>query len=550
MQQGDGNGPKVTQVRRILLVYPEFEPTYWGMQHFLPMVGKKALMPPLGLITVAALTPPGYEFRLVDLNCRPLSDEDIAWADVVCFSAMLFQKRTLFKAARRCRDAGKLVVFGGPYPTACPEECTSHCDVLVLNEGENTWPAFISDLEQTGRCRSVYTSAEKPGLANVPVPRMDLLNTADYLMIPVQFSRGCPYLCEFCDIIVMFGRKPRTKSPGQMIAELEAVYATGHRGTVFIVDDNFIGNKRAVKNLLPRLSAWNRERGYPFVYGTEASIDLADDHELLRLMTDANFAWVFIGLESPEAESLKEARKTQNLRSPLLDSVKTIQSFGLTVHGGFIIGFDHDDETIFDRQIGFISETAIPFAMIGPLDALPGTPLHARMGREGRLLPSREGDEDRLIGGYRYTNIKTVMPQKAFFEGYRTMLETLYSPRAYFSRVGEMLFRLPSRRSLRRAKKLRMSVSLLESLGHFLRALRKLPWSYLQEALRLAWKTYRNRPDQLFRVLPYAMLGVHYYRYTFETIVPDLTRMIDKLPESCAITTDSRASCGVDRSVR
>ena len=535
--------------RRILLVYPEFEPTYWGMQHFLPMIGKKALMPPLGLITIAALTPPGYECRLVDLNCRTLSDDDIAWADLACFSAMLFQKRALFRAARRCRDAGKLVVFGGPYPTACPEECAPHCDVLVLNEGEITWPAFISDLEQTGRWQSIYASAEKPDLTSTPVPRMDLLNMEDYLMIPVQFSRGCPYLCEFCDIIVMFGRKPRTKSPEQMIAELEAVYATGYRGTVFIVDDNFIGNKRAVKNLLPPLSAWNRKRGCPFVYGTEASIDLADDHELLRLMTDANFAWVFIGLESPEAESLKEARKTQNLRAPLLDSVKTIQGFGLTVHGGFIIGFDHDDETIFDRQIGFISQTAIPFAMIGPLDALPGTPLHARMQREGRLRQSRDGDEDWLIGGYRYTNIQTVIPQKAFFEGYRKMLDTLYSPQAYFNRVGETLSRLPSSRNLHRPRKLRRSLPFLESLVQCFHALRKLPWSYLQEFMKLAWKTYRNRPDQLIRVLPYAMLGIHYYRYTFETIVPDLTRIIDKLPEDTGVGPDLRISREADRSL-
>ena len=515
--------------RRILLVYPEFEPTYWGMQYFLPMVGKKALMPPLGLITIAALTPPGYEFRLVDLNCQILSDDDIDWADMVCFSAMLFQKQTLFRAARRCKDAGKLVVFGGPYPTACPQECESQCDVLVLNEGEITWPAFISDLEQTGGYKTVYSSAAKPDLVNTPVPRVDLLKIEDYLIVPVQFSRGCPYLCEFCDIIVMFGRKPRTKTPEQMIAELEAIYATGYRGTVFIVDDNFIGNKKAVKSLLPHMAAWNRERDYPFVYGTEASIDLADDADLLQLMVDANFAWVFIGLESPDPESLKEARKTQNLRAPLLDSVRTIQGYGLTVYGGFIIGFDHDDETIFDRQIEFISETAIPFAMIGPLDALPGTPLHARMQREGRLLTYREGDEDRLIGGYRYTNIKTLLPPKTFFEGYRKMLNALYSPRAYFDRLTGTFSRLPAGNYLHRPKNVKRRLPVTESLARMVAALRQLPWSYLREFLRFAWRTYKDRPDQFIRVLPYAMLGVHYYRFTFENIVPDLSKLIDRL---------------------
>src|SRR5438094_5922362 len=227
--------------RHILMIYPEFPKTYWGMQYTLPLAGKKSSMPPLGLLTIAALTPAGYEFRVVDLNCEPLTDCDLEWADMVCFSAMLPQKTSLFETAPRCKAAGKLVVFGGPFPTACPEECRPYADVLVLNEGEITWPAFLADLAH-GTYKSLYTSEEKPDVTQTPLPRFALVNLHDYTAVPLQFSRGCPFQCEFCDIIVMFGRRPRTKTPQQMTAELEAVYNTGYRGMIFIVDDNFIGN--------------------------------------------------------------------------------------------------------------------------------------------------------------------------------------------------------------------------------------------------------------------------------------------------------------------
>src|SRR5262245_7660295 len=287
----------------ILMVYPEFPVTYWGMQHSLPLIGKKAPMPPLGLITIAAMTPPAYECRVVDLNCGPLGESDLEWADMVCFSAMLPQRRSLFATATRCRNAGKLVVFGGPFPTACPDECAPYCDVLVLNEGEITWPMFLEDLRH-GTYRPLYTSEEKPDLTKTPVPRFDLLKIEDYGSIPIQFSRGCPFLCEFCDIIVMFGRKPRTKTPEQFCNELDALYRTGYGGNVFIVDDNFIGNKREVKRLLPHLKAWNQAHGTPFIYGTEASINLADDPTLLREMVNAAFTAVFIGIETPSVEGL------------------------------------------------------------------------------------------------------------------------------------------------------------------------------------------------------------------------------------------------------
>ena len=249
--------------RNILMVYPKFPSTYWGMQYALPLMGKKGLMPPLGLITIAALTPSHYQLRLVDLNCEPLQDQDLAWADIVCFSAMLPQKGSLFEAAERCKTAGKLVVFGGPYPTACPDECAPHTDVLVLNEGEITWNAFLSDFE-SGTYKSRYITEDRPDVTQTPVPRFNLLKIEDYTTIPIQFSRGCPYLCEFCDIIVLFGRRPRTKTPDQMLKELDAIYATGHRGPVFIVDDNFIGNKKEAAKFLTQLVSWNRKHGTPF----------------------------------------------------------------------------------------------------------------------------------------------------------------------------------------------------------------------------------------------------------------------------------------------
>lgn len=266
------------------------------------------------------------------------------------------------------QTAGKLIVFGGPYPTACPEECTSHADVLVLNEGEITWVQFIQDFER-GNHKSVYVTTEKPHVTQTPVPRFDILKIQDYMTIPLQYSRGCSFLCEFCDIIVMFGRKPRTKTPHQMLEELEAVYQSRYRGQIFIVDDNFIWNKKEVKKFLAALIDWNAKHGSPFYFGTEATINLADDAGLLALMVQANFVWVFIGIESPVAESLKETLKKQNLKRSLVDDVAVIQRAGLQVFAGFIVGFDSDPEDIFERQLEYINQVAISHAMIGALVA-------------------------------------------------------------------------------------------------------------------------------------------------------------------------------------
>lgn len=530
----------------MLLVYPEFFPTYWGMQHYLPLVKQKALMPPLGLITIAALTPGDYEFRLIDLNCEPLKDSDLAWADLVLLSAMLPQRKTLFQAARRCRQAGKMVVMGGPFPTACAEECRPFADVLVLNEGEVTWPMFLKDLE-AGQVKPLYTSPEKPDVTKTPCPRFDLLNMAYYAIVPIQFSRGCPFQCEFCDIIVMYGRQPRTKTPEQLVRELDAVYATGYRGVVFIVDDNFIGNKKEVATLLPAITRWNQAHERPFYYGTEASVNLADDRELLDAMSAANFMWVFLGIETPSAEGLKETHKLQNVTHfALSDRVKAIQNAGILVYGGFIIGFDSDTEDIFDRQIQFITEAAIPNAMIGPLVALPGTPLHQRLKSEGRLLEAG-GDEDRTVASG-YTNIETKISRRALLEGHRRIIQAIYSPRAYFDRAVTAFSRLPRAKTLGGRLKhfLWMSAvmfrgtsvkrdqsepkpSLWAKLSSFRALMQQLPIEYRREARRFAWQILKNCPEHFPRALGYMLMGYHYYRFTVENMLPELDESLARL---------------------
>ncbi|MBI4591164.1 MAG: DUF4070 domain-containing protein [Candidatus Rokubacteria bacterium] len=545
--------------QHVLMVCPEFPKTYWGLQYSLPLFGRKALMPPLGLLTVAAMIPPAYEVRVVDLNCQPLTQKDLDWADMVCFSAMHTQQVSLFETARRCRTAGKLVVFGGPFPTLSPEQCRPYCDVLVLNEAEVTWPAFLEDLGR-GTYRDVYASDEKPDVTKVPVPRFDLVNARDYGSMPIQFSRGCPFECEFCDIIVMFGRRPRAKTPKQFLAELEAIYATGYRGMIFLVDDNFIGNKKEVKRLLPELQAWNEAHGRPFVYGTEASLDLAYDEALLKQMAACHFKWVFVGIETPSLESLKETRKFQNMKGSLLDSVKAIQKAGMVVWGGFIVGFDNDGEDIFDRQIEFITRAAIPVGHVAILFALPGTPLYKRLEETGRLEPidydpTAVRSEDMR---YIYTNIATILPRRQLLEGYGRILDRIYQPSAYFKRSLEALCQLPRPESLTaRIRNLFWlgTLALKNFTGsrgmglfgfgawRFLRdLLGQLPAEYRRESLRFAWQVLRKCPDHLPYMLLFIITGVHHYRFTFEHTLPDIKMEQERgLPERTEVAASPSA---------
>ena len=412
---------------KVLLVNPEFPDTYWSFRHALPFEGKRCAFPPLGLLTVSALLPPTWERKLVDLNIQSLKSSDIDWADMVFATAMLVQKDSLKQVVKRCKSRGKRVVLGGPYVTTTIEDLPD-ADHVFLGEAETTLPQFIEDLAR-GEAKRSYQAIERPPLSATPPAHFHLADLKRYSAMSVQYSRGCPFSCEFCDIIEIYGRVPRTKSNQQMLAEFDALKALGWRGTVFIVDDNFIGNKKNVRQLLPALADWQNRNGHPFSLITESSVNLADDKPLLDSMRDAGFRRVFLGIETPVEESLKEAQKSQN-RGNLLESVKTIQSYGMEVMGGFIVGFDNDPEDIFERQIDFIRRSAIPLAMVGLLNALPDTQLWRRLEREGRLLGEATGNNTVCT-----FNFKTRMDPEMLIKGYQRIMRTIYSPREYYQRV-------------------------------------------------------------------------------------------------------------------
>jgi radical SAM superfamily enzyme YgiQ (UPF0313 family) len=368
------------------------------------------------------------------------------------------------------------------------------------------------------------------------VPRFDLVDTGDYVMFPIQFSRGCPYLCEFCDITVLFGRRPRTKSAAQFLRELDALAATGFRGQVFVVDDNFIGNKREVMKLLPEIARWNREHGSPFNYGTEADLNLADNPVLLQQMVEAGFISVFIGIETPSLESLRETRKHQNLRGSLLDRVAAVQRAGLLVYAGFIVGFDNDTEDIFDRQIEFITQSAIANAMIGPLMALPGTPLFERMKREGRLL---EADDYGNWYESGFTNIMTTIPRKALLEGHRRVVRELYDPGRYFDRALRGFERLPRAKSFggrwqyfrwlvktvlhgSSSKSGNEKPSLRQLAGFLGSVYRGFPPEFRGPLMHFLAQILRKCPEQLPACMSFIFMGYHCYRYTAEFIIPKI----------------------------
>ena len=417
---------------RILLVYPEFPDTFWSFRHALKFIRKKADSPPLGLLTIAAMLPEAWEKRLIDMNVTQLTEKDLAWADYVYLSAMVVQKKGAHQVIARCKDAEVPIVAGGPLFTSEPEEFAD-VDHLVLNEGEITLPRFLADLER-GRPQRLYTSDEYPDITQTPAPMWELLDMRPYATIGIQFSRGCPYDCEFCNITSLFGHRPRTKTATQLVGELDKLYGLGWRGSVFFVDDNFIGNKRQLKQeILPALIEWRKGKvGVPF--NTEVSINLADDDELMRMMEKAGFNTVFVGIETPDEDSLAECNKFQNRGRDLVESVKRIHRAGLQVQGGFIVGFDSDTPSIFERQIDFIQKSGIVTAMVGLLQAPSGTKLYKRLKGEGRLIGTSSGDN---VDGS--TNIIPKMNIEILRQGYKTILDQIYSPKMYYERVKTFL---------------------------------------------------------------------------------------------------------------
>jgi len=417
----------------ILLVYPCNPDTFWSFRYAMKFIDRKASFPPLGLLTVAAMLPTTWEKKLVDMNVETLGDSDLLWADYVFISAMTIQRESADEVILRCQQLGVKIVAGGPLFTTYHQNYAA-VDHLVLGEGELTLPCFLADLKN-GEARHLYSNEQRTDLKESPVPLWDLINVRNYAAMNIQYSRGCPFDCEFCDITALFGRKPRTKGVEQLLAELESLYINGWRGAVFLVDDNFIGDRgKLKKELLPALLNWMSLKRYPFYFYTEASIDLADDPALMQQMVRAGFEEVFIGIETPHEESHTESGKVQNKNRDLLASVQRIQRAGLQVHGGFIVGFDSDPPAIFDKQISFIQESGIVTAMVGLLSAMRGTRLYQRMEQEGRLISESTGSNMCVD-----LNFVPIMKPDILIDGFRSILDTIYLPKNYYQRVIRLL---------------------------------------------------------------------------------------------------------------
>ena len=418
---------------KVLLIYPEFPDTFWSFRYALKFIHRKASSPPLGLLTIAAILPEAWEKKLVDMNVKSLEDEDLRWADLVFVSAMSVQKESVKEVIRRCKSAGVIIVAGGPLFTT-GYDAFGDVDHLVLREAEITMPRFLKDFGN-GVAEHLYTTDKWADMWKTPIPLWGLINMKRYASINIQYSRGCPFNCEFCDITMLCGRTPRTKDKDQIIRELESVYASGFRGQVFFVDDNFIGNKKKLKEeILPAIIEWMEIKKYPFSFNTQASIELSDHEDLMQLMVTAGFDVVFIGIETPHEQSLAECSKFQNKNRDLLASVRKIQKSGLEVQGGFIVGFDNDPLTIFDTQIKFIQNSGVVTAMVGILNALPRTQLYERLKREKRLLKETTGNNTDLA-----INFIPKMDYDLLINGYKKVLGTLYSPKHYYKRIRTFL---------------------------------------------------------------------------------------------------------------
>lgn len=417
---------------KALLLYPQFPDTFWSFKHALKFIRKKAALPPLGLLTIAAMLPAAWQKRLIDVNVRRLTDADLAWADVVLVSAMVAQRPSSHALIARCKAAGKTVIAGGPLFSSEHSEFPT-VDHFVLGEAETVLPEFLRDFE-AGRARREYRATAFPDIRKTPTPLWALADLKRYASMSIQFSRGCPFDCEFCNITSLFGHRPRTKSGAQIVAELDALLAAGWHGDVFFVDDNLIGNKQHLKqDLLPALVAWQKQhRGIPFF--TEASINLADDDDLMRLMVEAGFHTVFVGIETPDEASLMECNKKQNRGRDLVENVKRIQRAGMQVQAGFIVGFDSDLPSIFQRQVEFIQKSGIVTAMVGLLQAIPDTKLYKRLQHEGRILRNPTGDN---VDGT--LNFVPRMNLAALSAGYRNILRRIYAPRPYYQRIRTFL---------------------------------------------------------------------------------------------------------------
>lgn len=491
---------------KTLLIYPEFPDTFWSFKHALKFIHKKAAFPPLGLLTLGAMLPKEWSTRLIDLNVKPVTEKDLAWADAAFISAMSVQRDSAHQIIARCKAGGLKVVAGGPLFTSEYEKF-DQVDHFVLNEAELTLPLFLADLER-GFAKPVYKTSEFSDITATPAPLWELADMKRYAAMNIQFSRGCPFDCDFCNVTVLFGHRPRIKSSGQVIAELDALYGLGWRGQVFFVDDNFIGNKRYLKTqLLPALVEWRKDKkGIRF--NTEASVNLADDRQLMEMMVQAGFDTVFIGIETPDEESLAECNKKQNKNRDLIESVKRIQRAGLQVQGGFIVGFDSDTQSIFQRQIDFIQKSGIVTAMVGLLQAPVGTRLYERLKQEGRLVGNTSGDN---VDGT--TNIITRMDLDTLREGYRNIMLHIYSRKHYYRRVKTFLREY-------KAPKIKIPLDYQSILAFFRSNIRLgIIGSERFQYWGLLWWTLFRRPGLLPLAVTFAIYGYHFRKVSNSHIV-------------------------------
>lgn len=497
---------------KALLLYPRFPQSFWSYDRFMEMAGMRALLPPLGIITVAALLPNEWEIRFYDRNVKEETDADWEWCDLVILSAMLAQRGDFHHLIRKAVQLGKKVAVGGPYPTSVPEDSlASGAHYLVLDEGEITVPLFLDAIAQ-GQEQGVFRTVEKPDVTKSPLPRYDLLKRDSYFAMAIQFSRGCPFQCEFCDIITLYGRKPRTKDIDQTLTELQYIYDLGWRGTLFVVDDNFIGNKRNVKLLLRALIPWMQERNYPFTFLTEASVNLAEDPELLELMVQAGFWAVFLGIETPDEDSLQVTHKFQNMRSPLVEACRAINEAGLLIYAGFIIGFDGEQAGAGERIQAFVEKTSIPQPMLGILQALPNTALWQRLKQEQRLHESssfgmvQTGDQNTLM------NFTPTRPVAEIAREYVDGFWTMYEPKKYLRRCFQQCLNISLNHRINQnmyfppGKGLRLIAQLFWKQGVQRSDIRAQFWWQL-------WVMVRTKPQFLNMYLGLCAAGEHFWEY-------------------------------------
>ena len=527
--------PSLGKRIKALLVWPKIPDSFWAFNGMLELLSEEVVMPPLGLITVAALCPPQWSLRLVDEALENLTDDDLRWADLVMVGGMEVQKDGIREVLERARRLGRRTIVGGPYASSVPERMLALADHVVVGEPDEVFGGIAAALE-SGTAKRLYEITDKPDVTRSPIPRFDLLKLKQYATMAIQFSRGCPFQCEFCDIIVLYGRKPRTKLPGQVLAELDTLLRLGWMKQIFIVDDNFIGNHQRALELCLELEKWQRSHGFPVMFYTEASMDLARKTALIEAMVRANFFHVFLGIESPSAESLKETHKFQNLAVDPTECIDILNEKGLWVTGGFIVGFDSDTEDIFDRQIEFIERTAIPWALLNSLHAMPGTALYARMREEGRLLeeaPHTSGDANP-------PNFRTKLPPAVLLRGLAKTLSAIYAPKAFYERAWRSMQRWKvkeTQHAARQPNATGIAAIVLRSIWYqgIKSDYRGAYWKY---ALRIATH-YALNTAKIWLAATIMIAGHHFIPYS-RNVVGRIQREIDRdesVPGLATVTT-------------